>query len=264
MNNPRFLPLSCLTPLVLLGVSACSPTQPGNTIGIPVGAGVQKASISGSVVKGNQSPAENATLVLIQRIGQQDRDVQIVRSDNAGGFRFNDVSAGEYRVAFVLQTESERKDPQNPAKRYDPEKDPATGQSFSFITTGNFVFNGTTTSSIQVPQFNTGWSTHLEPHNKSVANNQPIRFSWGSATGAQSYSLDIRDGNNNAFYKSPDISGTTFTWSDLTGNQGNNQGVKLRTGTYYYVVNAKLNGNSSTSSPAPQSGGAALAQFSVP
>jgi hypothetical protein len=264
LKNKQFLNLTDISCLALVSISACNPgAQPGNTIGIPVGAGVQKASISGSVVKSNLSPAESATLVLIQRIGQQDRDVQIVRSDNNGSFRFNDVAAGEYRIAFVLQSESERKDPQSPAKRYDPEKDPATGQSFSFISTGNFTFNGTSTSSIQIPQINIGWSTNLEPHSKSVGNNQPIRFSWGSAVGAQSYSLDIRDGNNNAFYKSPEISGNTFTWSDLTGNQGSNQGVKLRAGTYYYLVNAKLSASSS-GSLLPQTGGTALAQFSVP
>ncbi|PIQ23374.1 hypothetical protein COW36_03095 [bacterium (Candidatus Blackallbacteria) CG17_big_fil_post_rev_8_21_14_2_50_48_46] len=266
MKNNVFSNSTGIACLALLAISACSPgTLPGNTIGVPVGSGSQKASISGSVVKTNLTPAENATLVLIQRIGQEDRDVKIVRSDNRGEYRFNDVIAGEYRLAYVLQSESERKDPKSPAKRYDPEKDPPTGQYFSFISTDNFIFNGNANSSIQVPQINIGWNTSLVPNHVTVANNQAITFSWGSAVGALFYSLDIRDSNNNAFYKSPEISGNSFNWGDLTGNQGSNKGVKLHSGVYYYLVNARLsNTTGSTSQPTPHAGGTALAQFTVP
>jgi hypothetical protein len=266
LKNKVFSSSTGLACLALLTISGCGTgTLPGNTIGVPLGSGSQKASISGSVVKSNLTPVENATMVLIQRIGQEDRDVQIVKSDNRGEYRFNDVIAGEYRLAYVLQSESERKDPKSPAKRYDPAKEPSTGQYFSFVSTDNFLFNGNANSSIQVPQINVGWSTNLVPNNSTVASNQPITFSWGSAAGAMFYSLDIRDGNNNSFYKSPEILGNSFNWTDLTGNQGSNNGVKLRSGVYYYLVNARLSATTGTTSlPTPHAGGTALAQFIVP
>ena len=247
-----------------LALAACNPgTLPPNTIGVPPGAGTQKASITGSVVKADLSPARNATLVLIQRTGGTDRDVQVIRTDSNGLYSFSNIPAGEYRLAFVLQTESERKDPNAKPKLYDPAGDPQTAQYFSFITTGNFNFGGTSNASFQVPQMNVGWVSNLDPHAKTVDGQAPIRFSWSPVPGATNYILDIRDSNNNPFYKSGNINGTNFSWSDLKGNQGNNNGVAVRPGVYYYIVNARLNRTNAGEGPTPNYGGTALASFTV-
>lgn len=241
---------------------ACNPSSlPNSTIGLPPGAGTQKASITGSVVKADLSPARNATMVLIQRTGGTDRDVQIVRTDNNGLYRFNDIPAGQYRLAFVLQTESERK--ANTTKYYNPSTDAQSGQYFSFITTDNFTFGGNSGAAFQVPQLNVGWVSGLSPNLTTVDGDGPIRINWSSVEGATSYIVDIRDGNNNPFYKSGELTGTSFNWTDLKGNQGANNGVALKPGNYYYIVNARLNRSSVGSGPTPTYGGTALAQFTV-
>ncbi|HEY9843313.1 MAG: carboxypeptidase-like regulatory domain-containing protein [Candidatus Sericytochromatia bacterium] len=247
-----------------LALAACNPgTLPPNTIGVPPGAGTQKASITGSVVKADLSPARNATLVLIQKTGGADRDVQVVRTDSNGLYRFADIQAGEYRLAFVLQTESERKDPNAKPKFYDPAGDPQTAQYFSFITTANFVYGGNSGAAFQVPQMNVGWVSNLSPHATTVDSGKPVSFNWAAVPGATNYILDIRDANNNPFYKSGNITGTSFSWSDLRGNQGNNNGVAVKSGTYYYLVNARLNRTSAGEGPTPNYGGTALAKFTV-
>ncbi|PKL76820.1 MAG: hypothetical protein CVV27_08320 [Candidatus Melainabacteria bacterium HGW-Melainabacteria-1] len=246
---------------VALALVACNPgSLPPSTIGVPPGAGTQTASITGSVVKADLTPANNATLVLIQRTGNADRDVQIVRTDSNGIYRFTNISAGEYRLAFVLQTESERKE--NVTKYYDP-NDSLASRYFGFITTGNFTYSGTAGSAFQVPQLNVGWVSGLTPHATTVNNNGPISFSWAPVTGAVKYIVDIRDANNNPFYKSGELSSSSFSWSDLKGNQGANNGRSLSPGTYYYLVNATLNRSNVGSGPTPTYGGTALASFTV-
>lgn len=259
--------LQKITGLALLGgllLSACNPGSiPGNTIGLPPGAGTERAAITGSIVKTGQEAAQNATTVLIQRTSGQDNDVQIVRTDNNGLFRFNNVAAGDYRLAFVLQSQSERE--QGSPKYYDPANDPQTAQYFAFITTNNFTFRGDSAASYQIPQLNVGWVSNLQPHDTSVSASGPIDFSWNAVDGASGYTVDIRDRNNNPFYKSSELNGTRFSWRDLRGNQGNNNGVAVKSGeTYYYLIAASLNrGNATIDGPTVTSGGTALAKFTT-
>lgn len=240
---------------------ACNPSStPPNTVGVP--SGDQTASITGSVVKADGSPARNATLVLIQQTGGADRDVQVVRSDDNGLYRFTSIAAGQYRLAFVLQTEDERKNQSAKPIYYNP-SDELTGRYFSFITTGNFNYSGTSGISYQVPQLNVGWVSGLQPYATSVSFGSPVNFSWSPVPGATDYSLDIRDANNNPFYKSGFVTGTSFSWSDLKGNQGTNNGKSLAPGKYFYIVNARLNRTSMGDGPTPNYGGTALSTFNI-
>lgn len=249
-----------LASLALL--AACSPgTTPPNTVGTPGDGGT--ASISGSVVKADSSPARNATMVLIQQSGGADHDVQIVRTDDNGQYRFTNIAAGQYRLAFVLQTEDERRNHSTEPKYYNPSGDPQTAQYFSFITTGNFDYSGTSGASYQVPQMNVGWVSNLSPHATTVSSNGPINFTWSAVPGATDYSLDIRDANNNPFYKSSFVTTNNFSWSDLKGNQGANNGKPLTAGKYFYIVNARLNRTNMGDGPTPNYGGTALATFNV-
>jgi len=259
---PRSL-LAGLAFTTLIALTACNPGDlPSSTIGLPPGAGTERASIQGSIVKQQQEAARNATTVLIQRTSGTDRDVQVVRTDNDGLFRFNNVPAGEYRLAFVLQSQSERQD--NEVKYYDPIKDAQSAQYFSFITTNTFNFGGNSASSYQIPQMNVGWTSNLQPHDASVDASGPVRFSWSSVEGGIGYTVDVRDSNNNPFYKSPEITSTSFNWSDLKGNQGNNNGVTARAGqTYYYLIAARLNRAASGDGPTLTYGGTALAKFTL-
>lgn len=257
------LGLAILASAVLTG---CDPSGllPGATTGLPVGAGAEDASISGSVVKADGSAAENATMVLIRRANGSDSDTQIVRTDNAGTYRFSGISAGQYRIAFVLQSEAERKN--KTTKYYDPANDAQTGRYFSFITTNAFEYMGDTASSYQVPQIDVGWVSSLSPNKEAVNVSSPISFSWGSVDGVTSYSLDVRDAQNNPFYKSGAINGTSFSWDDLTGNQGANSGKRLVAGQkYFYLVNASLkrDQNVDAGQPTVVSGGTALAEFTA-
>ncbi|MGV3524693.1 MAG: carboxypeptidase-like regulatory domain-containing protein [Candidatus Sericytochromatia bacterium] len=246
-----------------LALAACNPgSLPGNVSGLPDGAGSQQASITGSVVKSDNSTAQNATMVIIQRVNGADRDVQIVRTDSNGQFRFSGIPAGEYRLAFVLQSESERKE--GATKYYDPVADLQTAQYFSFITTGNFNYDGNSSTSFQVPQLNVGWVSNLDPHNETVDADESIAFNWSPVDGATSYIVDIRDSNNNPFYKSPAVTTNRFIWSDLRGNQGSNSGQEVRPGqTYYYIVNATLSRANTGDGPTPTYGGTALAKFTT-
>lgn len=261
MKNAQVIKALGASLAAALILAACNPgSLPGNTVGVPSGSGTQTASITGSVVKADLTPANNATLVLIQRTGNADRDVQIVRTGSDGIYRFTNIPAGQYRLAFVLQTEDERKN--NTTKYYSPTDDLAS-RYFSFITTGDFTYTGTAGSAYQVPQLNVGWVSGLSPHGTSVSGTGPVNFSWAQVQGATSYILDIRDSNNNPFYKSNELTGTSFSWSDLKGNQGSNNGVAVRPGTYYYIVNARLNRSNIGTGPTPTYGGTALASFTV-
>lgn len=245
-----------------ISLVACNPTSlPNSTIGVPTNSGTQKASITGSVVKADKSPARNATLVLIQKVNGVDKDIQIVRSDDSGQYRFTDIPAGEYRLAFVLQSEDERKN--KTTKYYDPTNDVQSTQYFSFMTTGTFPYDGKSGAAYQVPQMNLGWISNLDTHGKTFDGSSPIDFGWNTVEGAMSYYVDIRDGNNNPFYNSGELKTNSFSWTDLKGNQGSNKGVALKPGTYYYIVNAKLDRTGSGDGPTPNYGGTALASFTV-
>lgn len=246
-------------------LSSCDPgLLPGGTSGLPAGTGAEDASISGSVVKADGSAAKNATMVLIRRANSVDSDAQIVRTDDAGTYRFKGIAAGQYRIAFVLQSEAERE--KKTTKYYDPAGDEQTGRFFSFVTTNSFDYTGTTSSSYQVPQIDVGWVSSLSPHKEAVNISSPISFSWGKVEGITSYSLDVRDAQNNPFYKSGPINDNKFSWNDLTGNQGANSGKRLVAGQkYYYLVNASLkrDQNVDPGQPTVVSGGTALAEFTA-
>lgn len=263
----KHLKVASLGLAILAGavLTSCNPgSLPGGTTGLPPGAGAEEASISGSVVKADGSAAENATMVLIRRANGSDSDAQIVRTDSAGTYRFSGIPAGQYRIAFVLQSQLERE--QGTTKYYDPVEDAQTGRYFSFITTSPFDYDGDTASSYQVPQMDVGWVSSLSPHKESVNISSPINFSWGTVDGAVSYSLDVRDGQNNPFYKSGALTDNRFTWDDLTGNQGSNSGKRLVPGQkYYYLVTASLKRDSNVESGQPTAnyGGTALAEFTA-
>lgn len=263
----KHLKIASLGLAVLAGavLTSCNPgTLPGGTVGLPDGAGAEDASISGSVVKADGSAAENATMVLIRRANGSDSDAQIVRTDNAGTYRFTGIPAGTYRIAFVLQSQLEREN--GSTKYYDPTEDPQTGRYFSFITTSPFEYDGDTAVSYQVPQMDVGWVSSLSPNKEPVNVSSPINFSWGSVDGAVSYSLDVRDADNNPFYKSGAINDTNFSWSDMTGNQGTNAGKRVQAGeTYYYLVTASLSrdANVEEGQPTANYGGTALAEFTA-
>lgn len=248
--------------LVLTALTACNPgSLPTDLLGVPDGAGAKEASITGTIVKSDDSAAKNATLVLIQKVSGTDEDVQIIRSDSNGIYRFGDLPAGEYRLAFVLQSETERKN--GTTKYYDPTGDEQSSQYFGFITTGTFSYDGNSETAYQVPQMNVGWISKLSPHNIAVSAASPIQFSWAAVQGATGYTVDIRDSSNNPFYKKA-VSGTSFSWSDLTGNQGNNSGKAVKAGqTYYYLIAAGLDRSGSGDGPTPTYGGTALAKFTT-
>ncbi len=249
-------------------LAACTPgSLPGGTIGLPDGAGAEDASIAGSLIKSPSETAKNATMVLIQRLNSKDSDYQIVRTDGNGQYRFKDIPAGTYRLAFVLQSESERKD--GNAKFYDNPDEPDADRKqsrefFSFITTAPFEYDGNSSASYSVPRLNVGWDSGLEPRNKSVSANSPISFSWNAVDGAKNYVVDIRDSQNNSFYKSSQLTGTSFSWSDMKGNQGDNANKKVKSGeTYLFLIAANLDRAANNDGPTPISGGTALAKFTT-
>lgn len=248
--------------IALTALTACNPGDlPTNVIGTPDNAGAQKASITGTIVKSDSSAAKNATMVIIQKVSGTDKDIQIVRSDSNGIYRFSDLPAGQYRLAFVLQSEQERKD--GTTKYYDPTNDEQSAKYFGFITTATFEYDGNTDTAYQVPQMNVGWESALSPHDESVSASSPIKFSWNAAEGATGYTVDIRDSSNNPFYKAS-VKTNSFTWSDMKGNQGNNSGKTVSAGqTYYYLIAASLDRSNSGDGPTPTYGGTALAKFTT-
>lgn len=255
-----------LAGMAALTLASCTGLNlPGSTGGGGSSTGDERASMTGVVTKADGTAARNATMVLIRRENSADSDFQIVRTDGEGNYRFTGVPAGNYRLAFVLQSEDERKN--KTTKYYDRNGEPEadreqTKQFYSFITTANFDYDGDTSSSFLVPKMNVGWVSNLSPHNTTVNARSPIQFSWSPAQNVQSYVVDVRDENNNPFYKSPPQTGTSFGWTDLKGNQGNNNGKVVEPGkTYYYLVATILDRPSGTDGPVPTSGGTALASF---
>jgi hypothetical protein len=243
--------------LSVLALTACGTSMPQDLLNTNSGAGNQKATVNGSLIKGDGSPATNATVVLIREISGGSQDVASTRTNGSGNYEFKDVIAGEYRVAYVVQSEDQRK--RGDIIFYTP-SDNRTTDNFGFISTGNFRFDGNSQRAFQVPQINIGWRSQLIPNGDRLPMNSAIRFSWAAAPNARSYNVDIRDSNNNPFYKSPLVDTTSFTWSDLKGNQGSYVGQSLKAGdTYYFLVNALF--DDSSSGPAPVTGGTTTAKF---
>jgi flagellar hook assembly protein FlgD len=195
-----------------------------------------KASIFGTVTKEDGSPAKNATIVLIQKVSGADSDLGIVRTDDNGLYAFNKVPKGNYRVAFVIQTETERKNKTPIA--YD-KANPNTTQYFGAITTKTFDYEGETAASFQVPAFNVGWTSNLS---SEYTTDNKIKFSWSTVAKAKEYNVIVKDSNDNLFFKStPNQTETSYTW-DGKGTEGTNKDKSLTAGsTYYFIVNAVFN-----------------------
>lgn len=247
--------------LFMLILTACPGGNPPTTTN--PGTGTDVASISGTVTKADGTPADNATVVLIKRESNQDSDAQIVRTGGNGLYSFSKVNAGNYRVAFVIQTEQERKDgtpiAYNPAEK--------TGQYFGAITTKNFDYDGVANKTFQVPSFNVGWVSTLSPHNSSVDFNSPVNITWAApkTSATTEYNVLIKDSNDNPFYKSVNGSNTSFSFvpADTKGNQGSNTGKSFEKGKlYYYIVNATFN-NAGMSEPAIAYGNTPNANFTI-
>lgn len=234
--------------LLALGALLSNCTPAPNTGG-PTG--VEKAAIAGTVLKGDAAPGKNATVVLISKVADKDSDYAVKRTSDAGLFSFDKVEKGNYRVAFTLATEQERKDG-TPIK-YDP-ADGYTSDFFSFVTTENFDYDGNAEKTFTIPTFNVGWKSNLKPHKTDIT--FPVNFEWSNADQAKEYNVLVRDANQNEVFKSPNSSSNSFTWN---GKDKNGQTVKA--GTYFYLVNVVF--NSSESKPALTYGGSALAEFTV-
>ncbi len=243
-----------------ISLSACTGGNVPST-GTNPGTGTDKASLSGKVTKEDGSPANNATVVLIKKVSGADSDFAIQRSTSDGRYAFSGVGAGNYRVAFVIQTEQERKDKTPIA--YDPAG--KSGEYFGAITTKAFDYDGDTTKTYQVPDFSVGWISGLSPNKTSFSANDSIKFSWSAVKGNNvKYNVFIKDSNDNAIYKSDDVTGTSFTWSVKKGNQGNFSGKDLGAGTYQYIVNAIFDAsNAPDNTPVITYGNTANAMFTV-
>lgn len=251
----KFSPIAGIAMLAIL--TGC----PGGNVPTTGNTGTGTASIAGKVTKEDGSPATNATVVLIKKESGVDSDADIQRSDGNGVYSFNKVAAGNYRVAFVIQTEQERKDKTPIA--YDPAG--KSGQYFGAITTRSFDYNGDTSATYQVPAFNVGWVSNLSPNNTSVSVNGPVNFSWAAVPGTNvKYNVLIKDANDNPFYKSDELTGTSFSWTTLKGNQGNNNGTMATAGKYFYIVNAIFDTTGAPdNSPVITAGNTANASFTL-
>jgi hypothetical protein len=209
-------------------LSACTGTNPPTT----TDQGTEKASIFGTVTKEEGQPAKNATVVLIKKESGGDKDQDVVSTNSDGLYKFSSVPAGNYRVAFVIQPVSDRKN--KTPQAFDPNF--KTSEYFGAITTKNFDYDGNVNSSFQVPAFNVGWRANL---NTEVSPGR-VKFTWSAANGATGYNVLVKDVNDNPFFKSGTLTGipTEYVWTDMKGNQGGNSGKVAEVGkTYYYIVN---------------------------
>lgn len=242
---------------VMLALAACTTptsTTPSGTNGATVS--TETASIAGTVTKDGKAPGKNASVVLIMKKAGTDEDAQVVRTKDNGEFSFAKVEKGNYRVAFTLATELERKD-KSPIF-YNP-KDGYTSDFYSFVTTRNFDYDGDAKKTFQVPAYNVGWKSELAPFDKSFKANTDIVFSWAAANGAKSYNVLVQDSQYNQVFKTKELTDTTFTWS------GSESSSVLKAGsTYYFLVNVTFDTSSAdATSPVLTYGGSALSKFTI-
>lgn len=230
-----------------LAVAATACNTPGPTT---PGSGTEKASMLGTVTKDGSAPGKNASVVLILKEGGADSDAKIVRTDNNGSYTFSGIAKGNYRVAFTLATESERKEKK--AIEYTA-GDGYTTDYFSFVTTESFDYDGDTTKTFQIPAFNVGWKSNLTA---AVAPGK-VDFSWAAAAGAKTYNVLVQDDGRNQFFKTKELTETKFSW-DGKGDAGKalEKGKK-----YYYLVNVTF--NPVDTKPSLAYGGSALANFTA-
>lgn len=254
--NLRKLSIVALS-IAALGLAACNPPSGPTT---PSGSSTpdqsQKASMSGKVVKEDGTPAKNATVVLIQKESGTDKDAAIKRTNDAGEYTFEAVAKGEYRVAFVIQTEQERKDKTPIA--YDPAG--KSGEFFGAITTNSFSYDGDQTKTFQVPSFNVGWTSGLTPNKAEVAAGESVNFSWAALkdSNVKGYTVVVKNDNDNVVYRSAELTETKLTWDGKMTD-----GKMIEKGkSYLYIVNAVFN-KPASADVYPTAGNTANATFSV-
>lgn len=214
--------------------------------------GDENANVAGTVTKDGSgaNPGTNATVALIQRLNGSDSDLQIKRTDGSGKYGFTGVPAGEYRVAFLLQSEAARK---NKDPQYFADNPEQSGKFFAFVSTNSFDYDGNKEGVFRIPDFNVGWDNNLQPADGVTQSaNGSMTFSWSAAPNAASYNLEILDGNGNSFHKSPTTNSTSYTW--------NKSGASA--GTYFYRVNVVFKDNPSESI-FPVQGGTALFKMTL-
>lgn len=241
---------------VMLALAACTTPTATTPSGSPNGAAVstETASIAGTVTKDGKAPGKNASVVLIMKKADTNEDAQIVATKENGEFSFSKVEKGNYRVAFTLATQLERK--ASARIFYDP-KDGYTSDYYSFVTTRNFDYDGDVKKTFQVPAYNVGWKSELAPFDKSFKAGEDIKFSWAAAAGAKSYNVLVQDDQFNQVFKSKELSDTSFTLTsaDATLKSGNK---------YYFLVNVTFDTSTAdATSPVLTYGGSALSKFTI-
>lgn len=254
--NLKKLSLVALS-IAALGLTACNPPSGTTTPDTSSSANPnQKASMSGKVVKEDGTPAKNATVVLIQKESGADKDAAIKRTNDAGEYTFEGVVKGEYRVAFVIQTEQERKDKTPIA--YDPAG--KSGEYFGAITTNSFNYDGDQTKTFQVPSFNVGWVSNLSPNKAEVESGKDVTFTWSTLKDAnvKGYNVVVKNDNDNVVFRSAEVTTGKLVWDGKMTD-----GKMIEKGkSYLYIVNAVFN-KAASADVYPTAGNTANATFSV-
>src|SRR5690606_24770583 len=131
-----------MTKLITRSLVAAAIVMPltGCPGGVPTGT-TPPSNITGSVVKG-QAPFPDATVVLIQRANNASSDYKVITTDASGIYKFENVPAGTYRVAFDRATPSQR---ENKETVYHT----AGVDTYGFFTTKEFTFSGPTATTKQ-------------------------------------------------------------------------------------------------------------------
>jgi len=240
----------CATPT---NTTPPTPEKPDN--------GTEVASMLGKVTKDDGTPANNGTVILIQKEGGADKDLQIVSSNDSGEYRFTKVPQGNYRVAFSGLSKKEREEKAGLA--YDPAG--KSGQYFGFLTTAPFDYDGNTQKTFDIPSFNVGWKANLAPHKAEKAMADGVVFSWDKAANAKEYNVLIKDKDGNPFYKSANTDKTTWTWTaeKMKSNTGSTIGAAAKPGLYYFIVNVVFDKPVNTNAPYIVNGGSAEAEFTL-
>ncbi len=225
--------------LVVSSLAACGPA--------PSATGNFKAEINGVVQREPGQPMTDSRVALITESGQE---VASLRTNSNGGYAFQQLAAGTYRVRFSQTDDVTGK----PVLEFRPEQEPRTNEFFAQVTSQPISFNGQSTQSFTVSAISTLWKPDLNPTGggATISTNRFPVFSWQPTSQARSYAVELLNPDGSLFYRSPDQSATTFEYRDLKGNQGSFNGLALQKGSqYYYRVRANLNpGNT----PGPEYG----------
>jgi len=236
---------------ILATLTAC-PTPTATTL--PVGAGVEKASIAGTMTMRDGTPAKNKLTVLIQHLNDGNNDIKYVTTKDQGDFSFTNVPAGDYKVAFDVSTQSQRE--KGDKVFYDPATD--TSKFYNWVSTNQFNYDGKTGATFQVPAFNVEWNSDLKPFRDTdeFSANQ-VDFSWSSAYNADHYQINIKDTSNNTVFAQNNITDLKYTW-----NGKKSDGTTVTSGIYYYSIGVYFKSNDSIKADIT-SAGSALAKFKI-